>query len=190
MTERKEILFVGFGGQGIKLLGTILGEAATSEGKVVATSASYGAEARGSRCRSEVVISEKEIDYPRMLSPDFLVALSQDGYDFAQKLLSSEAVIFYDPTMVTPQSHLERSRKVKLKKDSSYLHYPIPATKIATTLGNRIVANIVMLGAFVGKTKIVKPESVIKIIEKKLKKEFLDLNLKAFEKGTQALQNL
>lgn len=77
----------------------------------------------------------------------------------------------YDPTMVKP------------KKDSLYLHHPIPATKIATILGNRIVANIVILGAFVAKTKLIKPEFVIKALKKKVKKEFLDINLKAFEKG-------
>ncbi len=172
MTERKEILFVGFGGQGIKLLGEILGEAVALEGKEVTTSASYGAEVRGKPCYSEVVISEKEIDYPRTLAPEILVVLSQEGYDFAlDKNPSLQAVIFHDPTMVKP------------KKDSLHLYHPIPATKIATTLGNRIVANMVMLGAFVDKTKIVKPESVIKIIEKKVKKEFLDLNLKAFKEG-------
>lgn len=168
---RKEILFVGVGGQGIKLLGEILGEAVALEGKEVTTSASYGAEVRGKPCYSEVVISEKEIDYPRTLAPEILVVLSQEGYDFAQELLDPKTVVFYDPKMVEP------------KKDSSYLHYQIPATKIAADLGNRIVTNIVMLGAFVGRTKIVKPESVIKIIEKKVKKEFLDLNLKAFKKG-------
>lgn len=170
MIERKEILFVGFGGQGIKLLGAILGKAATLEGKIVAASASYGAEARGSRCRSEVVISDKIIDYPKILSPDFLVALSQDGYDSLLDKLSPEAVIFYDPIMV------------KTKKDLQ-LHYSIPATKIATDLEKKIVANLVMLGAFVGKTKITKPKSVISIVEKELKIELLDLNLKAFKAG-------
>ena len=169
---RKEILFVGFGGQGIKLLGEILGQAIVLEGNEATVSASYGAEARGSRCRSEVVVSQEKIDYPKTLAPDFLVVLSQDGYDFALELHeSSQVVIFYDPKIVIP------------KKNSPYLHYSVPATEEANTLGKKIVANMVILGALVTKTKLVRPESVIKTLKKKVKKEFLELNLKAFEKG-------
>lgn len=169
---RKEILFVGLGGQGIKLLGEILGEAAALEGKEVVSSASYGAEVRGELCYSEVVVSQEEIDYPRTVRPDFVVVLSQKGYDFAlEKNLSPQAVVFYDPKMVTP------------KDNSPYPHCPIPATEEATVLGKKIVVNIVVLGAFTAKTKLVKPESVIKALKVKIRKEFLGLNLKAFEKG-------
>ena len=81
MTDIKQIRMSGFGGQGILLAGALLGEAGVIEGKWVSGSNSYGAQARGSGCKSEIIFSNAPIDYPHLTTADFLVAMSQGTYD-------------------------------------------------------------------------------------------------------------
>ena len=91
---RQEIRIAGYGGQGIIMAGVILGEAASREGKFAVQTQSYGPESRGGAARSEVVISQEVIDYPKVICPDILVILSQPGFD--KYVHGSFDVVFLD----------------------------------------------------------------------------------------------
>ena len=98
-----QVRFAGLGGQGILLMGEILGEAAVFDKKYVGQTASYGSEARGSACRSDVVISDSWIDFPEVTEADVMACMSQGTYDqLISKVNPSTGIIFYDTQMVKP----------------------------------------------------------------------------------------
>jgi len=130
-----QIVFAGQGGQGVRLVSTLLGRACASAGKQVASSASYGPEVRGSYTRSEVIVSEEMIVYPRVLAPDILVALSQEAYQRAWADVPAGGCILYEAEAVTPAPACV-ARQVA-----------IPALRLATEAGDPGSANMVMLGA-------------------------------------------
>jgi 2-oxoglutarate ferredoxin oxidoreductase subunit gamma len=170
---RIEVRICGFGGQGIVRAGVILGLAASIyAGKNAAQSQSYGPEARGGSCRSEVVISNSEIDYPKIEVPDVVVIMSQEAYRRYANEVKKDGLLIVDPEMV-PEA--ERSSPARVVQ--------VPASKIADELGRRIVSNVVMLGALTALTKIVPVEAVEKAILSSVPKGTEDLNLSAFRKG-------
>jgi 2-oxoglutarate ferredoxin oxidoreductase subunit gamma len=170
---RVEVRFAGFGGQGIIKSGIIIAAAASIHaGKNSVQTQSYGPESRGGACKSEVVISEEEIDFPKVVQPDVLVVMSQQAYnDYVEDVKQGTTVII-DPDMIPTERKLE---DVKI--------YKVPATKIADGLGRRIVANIVMLGAFIAITKLLDENAVKESIKENIPKGPEELNLAAFEKG-------
>jgi 2-oxoglutarate ferredoxin oxidoreductase subunit gamma len=177
---RIEIRFAGFGGQGIIKSGIIVAAAASIHaGKNSVQTQSYGPESRGGACKSEVVISDAEIDFPKVIQPDVLVIMSQHAYgEFADDIKPGGTLII-DSEMVPREKKLEN---VKI--------YRVPATKIADQLGRRIVANIVMLGAFVSITKLLDENSVKESIKENIPKGTEELNLAAFDKGFEYGKNL
>ena len=168
-----QVRFTGLGGQGILLMGEILGEAAVFDKKYVGQTASYGSEARGSACRSDVVISESWIDYPEVTEADVLACMSQGTYDQLNKKINpSGATIFYDAQMVKPNPSLKANQ------------IPIAAMEKAfKELNNRMVANIVLLGAVVKGAGLVQEESLLKSLANRVPPAFLDLNQKAVKLG-------
>jgi 2-oxoglutarate ferredoxin oxidoreductase subunit gamma len=177
---RVEVRFAGFGGQGIIKSGIIVAAAASIHaGKNSVQTQSYGPESRGGACKSEVVISEQEIDFPKLVQPDVLVVMSQAAYnDYADDIKQGGTVIL-DPDMIPTQKDLG---KVKIFK--------VPATKMADQLGRRIVANIVMIGAFVAITKLLDENAVKESVKENIPKGTEELNLAAFEKGYEYGNNL
>jgi 2-oxoglutarate ferredoxin oxidoreductase subunit gamma len=177
---RVEIRFAGFGGQGIIKSGIIVAAAASIHaGKNSVQTQSYGPESRGGACKSEVVISEQEIDFPKLVQPDVLVVMSQAAYNDYADDIKPGGIVIVDPDMIPTQKDLG---KVKICK--------VPATKIADQLGRRIVANIVMLGAFVAITKLLDENAVKESIKENIPKGTEELNLAAFEKGYEYGRNL
>jgi 2-oxoglutarate ferredoxin oxidoreductase subunit gamma len=170
---RVEVRFAGFGGQGIIKSGIIVAAAACIHaGKNAVQTQSYGPESRGGACKSEVVISEEEIDFPKVVEPDVLVLMSQQAYnDYAEDVKSGGTVIL-DPDMIPREKDLKNMRV-----------YRVPATKIAEELGRRIVANIVMIGAFTAITGLLDEKTVKDSIKENIPKGTEELNLAAFEKG-------
>jgi 2-oxoglutarate ferredoxin oxidoreductase subunit gamma len=168
-----QVRFAGLGGQGILLMGEILGEAAVLDKKYVGQTASYGSEARGSACRSDVVISDAWIDYPEVTEADILACMSQGTYDqLGKKVNPAGGTIFYDAQMVKPAP----SSKAK--------HISVPATERAfKEFNNRMVANIVLLGAVVKAMGLVKEESLLKSLANRVPPNFLELNQKAVRLG-------
>ena len=170
---RIEIRFAGFGGQGIIKSGIIVAAAACiHSGKKAVQTQSYGPESRGGACKSEVVISEEEIDFPKVVEPDILVVMSQHAYNEYAENVKSGGTIILDSDMIPHEKDLGN---VKV--------FRIPATKIAEELGRKIVANIVMLGAFVAITNALDEDAVKESIKANIPKGTEELNLTAFEKG-------
>lgn len=170
---RVEIRFAGFGGQGIIKSGIIVASAACIHGgKNAVQTQSYGPESRGGACKSEVVISEEDIDFPKIVEPDVLVVMSQHAYNSYADDVKSGGTIIMDPDMIPSEKKL-KGLKV----------YKVTATKIAAQLGRRIVANIVMLGAFVAITGLVDTDAMKDAIKENIPKGTEELNLAAFEKG-------
>ncbi len=170
---RVEIRIGGFGGQGIIRTGLILATASCVYGdKNAIQTASYGPESRGGRCRSEVIISDEDIDFPKVEHPDILVAMSQEAYLQYVDDLKENGILIVDPDLVPNQ---RENLKVKM--------YEVPATKIAEGLGKKIVANVVMIGAFAAITNLLGLEHLKESIRRNVPKAFTKLNLTAFEKG-------
>jgi len=169
----RQVRLCGFGGQGVILAGTILGYAGINDGKWVAGSNSYGAAARGGSCQADVIISDKPISFPHVVVADILIALSQKAYDVYIKDVKSEGgIVIYDEQMVSA------------KELSGVKQIGIPVTNIAIKeLSGKQVANIVILGAAVGITRVVNRDALTSAIEKNIPEKFKVLNLKAVELG-------
>jgi 2-oxoglutarate ferredoxin oxidoreductase subunit gamma len=174
---KKEIRICGFGGQGIILAGFIIGKAASVFMDFHAVqSQSYGPEARGGAARSEIIISDEKIGYPRPLGVDLLLAMSQESFDAYRNDLRDNTVIVVDPDLVK-------------KHDIGRPVYKVHAQQIAEELGNKIVTNIVMVGAFTSISGLLKPDAVKESVIDSVPKRFTELNIKAFEKGLEAGKN-
>jgi 2-oxoglutarate ferredoxin oxidoreductase subunit gamma len=164
-----QVRFAGLGGQGIILMGEILGEAAVLEKKYVGQTSSYGAEARGSACKADVLISDSWIDYPEVAEADVLGCLSQGTYDQNKaKVNPSQGRIFIDSQLIKPDPSLALE------------HISIPATARALKeFGNRLVANMIFLGAVVKELGLVSEESLLQALSNRVPPSLLELNRKA-----------
>ena len=172
-SSRSEVRFTGFGGQGMVVMGYILGRAAAVyDGKNATMTQSYGPEARGGASSTQVIISDGPVFYPYVIQPDVLVGMSQEGYDKHRTNLADDGFLLIDEDLVTLAPD-EKAKNI----------YRIPATRFAEELGRKIVANIVMLGFFSGLTGVVTEEALKKAIVDAVPKGTTELNLKAYEKG-------
>lgn len=172
MTEMIQVRLVGLGGQGIVLAGLLLGQAGAIEGKYVAGSNSYGAQARGSGCEAGIVFSNRPIDFPHLVGTDILAAMSQGTYQTYCKDIKDQGIIFYDTGLVAP----DPAQRVTQKG--------VAATEVSVNkLKNKQAANIVLLGAIVETTKIVSPKALEKAIALHAGGTFRALNLRALRTG-------
>jgi len=179
---RKEIRISGFGGQGIILSGVILGRSAVIyDNKNAVQTQSYGPEARGGASRSEIVISEDNIDFPKVIKPDVLICMSQPAFDSYGGDIKDQGIVIVDRDLVTVPENYEAKHNAKL--------YRIPFTEIAhKNIGLKIVANIVMLGSLTKITNIVSKEAMEKAILDSVPKGTGEKNILAFEKGYNYIQ--
>ena len=168
-----EIRISGFGGQGVIRCGYIIGKtAALYDGKHATLTQSFGPEARGSACSAQILVDASPIRYPYITVPDTVVAMSQEAYDKFGSHITNDGTLLIDEDLVKPGD------SVKAKKI-----FAVPATRIAETLGNRIVANIVMLGFFTAMTDILTVEAAREALPSSVPERFVELNTKAFEEG-------
>lgn len=176
---RKEIRIAGFGGQGVILAGIILGKAASLyDGNNAVQTQSYGPEARGGASRCEVVISDEIIDYPKVQSPDILVAMSHEALMKYIVDLKDNGILIIDPANII-ESDIE-----DFVKEHNIKLYRAPATETAVSkIKLKIVANIVMVGAICKITNIISKEAAIKSIEDTVPKGTEEKNVEAFEAG-------
>jgi 2-oxoglutarate ferredoxin oxidoreductase subunit gamma len=176
---RKEIRIAGFGGQGVILAGIVIGKAAALyDGLYAVQTQSYGPEARGGASRTELVISDDEIDYPKVHHPDIFVAMSHEALIAYLDGLKPGGILIIDPDMVMEDkiSSFVEEHDIKV--------YHAPATRTADEkVGLRIVANIVMIGAITGLTKVISEEAARKAIEASVPPGTEEKNLSAFEAG-------
>jgi 2-oxoglutarate ferredoxin oxidoreductase subunit gamma len=172
MSEITQVRLSGFGGQGIILAGLLLGQAGAIEGKYVSGSSSYGAQARGSECKSEIVFSTHPIDYPHVIKADFFFVMSQGTYDAYANESDAPRYIIYDEGIVTP------------KKNLTVEQVGFPSTEHSVgKLKNQQMANILLLGAFVEMTKLVSLKAVNKAIRTHVNEKFKEINIKALQLG-------
>jgi len=173
MRRITQVRISGFGGQGVILAGVLLGEAGVADGDYVAGSSSYGAQARGSGCKSEIIFSDGPVDYPHITKADILLAMSQGTYDLYSGELNPETgLIVYDDAQVTPDKGL------------AVKQIGIPATDRAIKdLASKQVANIVLLGALIEITGIVSDGAMEKAVERHVGERFRRLNLEALQCG-------
>ncbi len=170
MPKRIEIRLAGTGGQGLILAGIILAEAAILDGKNVVQSQSYGPEARGGASKSEVIISDGEIFYPKATKPDIFLAMSQEACNRYFNDLKPGGVFIIDSTFITnvPTTNA----------------YQIPITeKTIKHLKKPVFANIVALGILCEITKIVSRKSLTKAVLDRVPDAFKEQNKKALQLG-------
>ena len=180
MGFRYEVRLSGSGGQGLILAGKILAEAAAIyDGKNATQSQSYGPEARGGASRSEVVISDEDIDYPKASNIDFLVAFTQESCDKYGGDVRPGGILLVD------------SKFVKRVPEGKFKVHRLPITEIAEqTTGRALVANLVALGVFVALADVVSREAMEQAILSRVPKGTEDLNRRAFEAGIEAGKGL
>ncbi len=167
-----QISLSGTGGQGLILAGIILAEAAILDGKQTIQTQSYGPEARGGASKSEVIISDQEIDYPKATSADILLAMSQEACNKYIGLLKQDGKLIVDTTLVKTIPEVNAQKLA------------LPITHIARTeLGNVMVANIVALGALAGFAGVVDLECLTRAVLARVPKGTEELNKKALETG-------
>lgn len=172
MPKKVEVRISGLGGQGVVLAGEILGRAAVYDGKEVVETASYGAEARGGAAKSEVIISDRRIGYPKVRKCDILVAMSQGALDKNVGDLKENGILMVDKDVI------EKVPNVKAKV------IEVTATKTAETeLRSKMYANVVILGALVKATKIVSEKACEHAIADSVPEETKDKNVHGFKKG-------
>ena len=170
-----DIRFSGFGGQGIIKSGTLIGKAASLyDDKFATLTQSFGPEARGGACSAQLVIDEQPILYPYIVCPEILVSMSQEAYEKFLDDLVPDGILLTDTDLVKPH---------KIRKDVNM--FSIPATRIAEKMGNRIFANVVMVGFFTAVTNTVNSEAVKKALPSSVPERFIDINIDAFNKGYQ-----
>jgi len=169
-----EVRLSGTGGQGLVLAGIILGEAAAIyENLYAAQKQSYGAEARGGASRSDVIISDSEIEYTVIDEPDILLAMSQESFDKYAKKVKENGIIIIDRSLVSVGSIY---KEIKL--------YALDLTRSATKVFNMpIVANIIALGAVATFMGVVTEDSLRKVLKKRVPSRFLSINERALALG-------
>ncbi len=171
--ERCRLVFSGSGGQGVITAAIILAESAVlHEGLVAVQSQSYGPEARGGATRSEVIISDSPIYFPKVNQPNVLVCLTQEAYNKFYSITRPGGML------ITDTHYVETWKKV----DSRQIELPIYRS-VMKKIGKPIVLNICMLGAVIGLTRLVKPESVMKTLENRISPDFIAMNREALELG-------
>ncbi|MBA7497851.1 Pyruvate synthase subunit PorC [subsurface metagenome] len=178
MLER--IIISGFGGQGVMLIGRLLAYAGMIEGKKVAWMPSYGPEMRGGTANCTVLISSNEIGSPIVSHPKVLIAMNQPSLDKFESNVSENGLIILNDSLIKREVNRNDVKVIR-----------IPADDIADKLGNSRAANMVVLGAYVKKSKVVKMETIFKALEKALagrNKKLLELNKEALKQGAELVK--
>lgn len=147
---RRAIRFSGFGGQGIVLASIIIAKGAVlQEGWSAVQTQSYGPESRGGACKSDVIVSDKEIGYPLIEKADVLIALSQEALEKYICFTEKDSLVIIDPVFIKEVPKVDHVKIIE-----------IPAAKLADEIGNRLAANIVILGALISLTSVISAKSL------------------------------
>ena len=177
---KKQIIISGFGGQGGLAIGKNLAEAGIGEGLNVTWAPSYGPEMRGGTANCSVVLSDKPVGSPVFARSTELIALNEPSLMKFEEGVLPGGTVFVNSDVVTD----------KVQREDLTAYY-IPCSKIADEVGNAKVSNMVMLGAYVAATKVLKPETIEKMIQEMFagpKAKFIPLNVEAFHRGMACIQ--
>ena len=174
---QSEVMFAGFGGQGILLIGKVLAHAAMEEGYEVAWIPSYGPEMRGGTANVTVILSDERISSPYLKVYDTAIILNQQSMDKFEKSVKPGGFLIYDPNGII--SHPSRT-DIEI--------YQIEGNRLATEMGNKKVFNMIILGGFLKVKPIVNLDNVIEGLKKSLPERYhnlIPLNKEAITKGMQ-----
>ena len=178
MVERD--IFAGFGGQGVLLMGQLLAAAGMKEGMNTSWIPSYGPEMRGGTANCSVMLSDQEIDSPLVTRPTSLIVMNRPSLEKFESKVVPGGSIFVNSSMID----------IKVTRTDVDAYY-IPCNEIAAELGSNKVSNMVMLGAYLGKTKCVGIESVLEATLEKLgekKAHMIPLNREALLRGAACIE--
>ncbi|OQY01496.1 MAG: 2-oxoglutarate ferredoxin oxidoreductase subunit gamma [Desulfobacteraceae bacterium 4572_130] len=171
--KRTRLVFSGSGGQGVITAGIILAEAAVIYENMNATQTqTYGAAARGGATKTDVIISDSKIYFPEVVQPNILVCLTQDSYNNFASIIRPGGILLTDLRFV----------KTIKKIDAKQIELPM-YENVIKQINKKVVFNICMLGALIGITRLLKPSSIIKVLKKRISKDFIDINKKALDMG-------
>jgi len=173
----EEVIIAGFGGQGIMLIGRLLAYAGMLEGKNVAWMPSYGPEMRGGTANCTVIISSEEIASPVVPYPKSIIVMNKPSLDKFEPNVKKDGLIILNDSLIDQ----------KVSRNDVFI-IRVPANDVANELGNLRVANMVVLGAYVKKSGVVKLDTIFKALEKALagrNQELLNLNKEALKQGAE-----
>lgn len=170
---RKEIRIAGTGGMGVVLAGVVLGRAAVVySGLEAVQTQSYGAEARGTAAKSEVIVSDEPIRYPKVREADFSVLMSQKAFDLYLSGARKGSVLMVDMDLCDYG-----------EAEAEYEVVCVPAMRTADEIGMRLAANMVMLGALAKKSDLLSIEALEKALEDMIQSNGLQTDIEAVRKG-------
>ncbi len=177
----QKVFVAGFGGQGVVVAGNILAHAALEEGRHILGMVSYGVEVRGGASHSFVIISDEEIDCPIIEEATLGFVLSQEAYVKFKTTTRKDGILFVNSSQVASIDRKNTTGRV----------IEIPATELAKDIGNEKVTNMIMLGAAIEETGIVKMASAVKVLGKVfkgLRKDLIYVNEKALLAGAELMR--
>jgi len=176
----EEIIIAGFGGQGVMSMGQLIAYAGMLEGKGVSWLPSYGPEQRGGTANCAVVVSDEPVGSPLVTKPSTAIVLNNPSFDKFEPRVRSGGLLILNSSLVVRTSE---------RKDIQTIE--ISATDLANDLGNSRVANMILLGAFLERTKIVSEEAILESLKKVLSAEkhhLIEINEQALKKGASLVE--
>lgn len=171
---QQEIIFAGFGGQGILSMGKFLAYAGMDAGLNVSWLPSYGPEMRGGTANCSVILTEDQVGSPIVADADTVVVMNRPSLDKFEHTIKTNGVLIVDSDLVT---------RIPDRKDIQVIS--IPAQSLAEEIGSKTIANMILLGALVAKTGIVSMDDILKALKDHGKEKFFEANKKALEKGAE-----
>ena len=176
------MIFSGFGGQGVLLAGQLVAEAGMKNDKNVSWMPSYGPEMRGGAANCSVIVSDDAIGAPIIANPDILVAMNKPSLDLFQDKVKPGGYLIYNSSLI---------KETPSRSDITII--PLPANDIANELGVAKVGNMPILGVIIKITDFFTINDIEEVMFKKFgesKKELINLNMKAVEMGMDVVEKL
>lgn len=176
---QSEVMFAGFGGQGILLIGKILAHTAMEEGREVAWIPSYGPEMRGGTAYCTVVIGDRPIGSPIIRNPLHLVAMNRPSLEKFAPMVKPDGVIFINSSLIDIKSDRDDVDELV-----------VPVVDIAKSIGNPRAANIVALASFAARSGVVDLDQLRACVKEEFanKAKLIPLNMKAIDAGIKAAE--
>ena len=175
----KEMIFAGFGGQGVMLMGQILAYAGMLEGQQVSWFPAYGPEMRGGTANCSIIIGDEPVGTPIVTEPSVVVAMNLPSLDKFEPMLPVGGTLLINSSLIDRKPH-----RTDVKT------YYVPCNDIAQELGNLKVANMVMVGAIIAASGVVYIDSVITVLAKKIfknKPKVMPINEQAIRRGLECV---
>ena len=175
----KEMIFAGFGGQGVMLMGQILAYAGMLEGQQVSWFPAYGPEMRGGTANCSIIIGDEPVGTPIVTEPSVVVAMNLPSLDKFEPMLPVGGTLLINSSLIDRKPH-----RTDIKT------YYVPCNDIAQELGNLKVANMVMVGAIIAASGVVDIDSVISVLAKKIfknKPQVMPINEQAIRRGLECV---